>query len=338
MKIGINANEANVQHRAGINQFAFEILKRLKPEVVYLAQPPLEDMPKQNYQVFGPTKLWTLTGLQKKILFDPPEVLFSLTHYAPLFMPCKSVICIMDMAFEKFPQFFKPSDLYQLKYWSRYSANQANHIITISDNSKKDIVELYRIKPEKITVIYPGFDQTRFNSKVKPSKKYGSYFLCLGTLQPRKNLERLIEAFKLLKTDARLVIVGMINEGRGGWMNENLKSEKRIILTGFLPDAEIPELMKGARAFVLPSLYEGFGIPAIEAMAVGTPVVVSRVSSLPEVCGNAAFYIEDPYDVISIKSALEKVDRSKVELGLERVMRYNWDRACLEINTVLNSV
>ena len=192
MKIGINANETNVQHRVGINQVAFEILKRLKADVVYLSQPPLADMPKQNYEVFGPRKLWTLTGLQKKLLFDPPDVLFSLTHYAPLFVPCKSVICIMDLAFEKFPQFFKKSDLYQLKYWTRYSASRAQHTITISENSKKDIINLYNIPANKITVVYPGYDETRFNTKVKPSKKYGNYFLYLGTLQPRKNIERLI--------------------------------------------------------------------------------------------------------------------------------------------------
>ena len=244
----------------------------------------------------------------------------------------------MDLAFERFPHFFKKSDLYQLRYWTRYSANQAAHIITISENSKKDIIELYKIKPEKITVVYPGYDQTRFNTKVKPSKKYGDYLLFLGTLQPRKNIERLIEAFKLLKTDYKLVIVGMKNEGRGGWMNDRITSEKNIVLTGYLPDEDIPGLMKGAKAYVLPSLYEGFGIPAIEAMAVGTPVIVSRVSSLPEICGEAATYIENPYSVESIRSALEKIDTTKIKLGLEQAKRYNWDEACLKINTVLNSV
>ncbi|MDO8515170.1 MAG: glycosyltransferase family 1 protein, partial [bacterium] len=191
---------------------------------------------------------------------------------------------------------------------------------------------------KNISVVYPGYDETRFNTKVKPSKKYGNYLLFLGTLQPRKNIERLIKAFKLLKTDLKLVIVGMINEGRGGWMNDKIISEKNIVLTGYLPDEEIPALMKGAKAYVLPSLYEGFGIPAIEAMAVGTPVIVSRVSSLPEICGDAATYIEDPYSIESIRSALENININKVEFGLEWVKRYNWDEACLKINTVLNSV
>lgn len=341
MTIGINGNEANVQHRVGINQLAFEILKYFPVKAtVYLQNPPLPDMPKLRYEVFGPPKLWTLTGLQKKILFDPPDVLFSLTHYAPFLIPCKSVILITDLGHEKLPQFYKKKDLYQLKYWSRISAIRADKIITISEYSKKDICEIFNIKKGKVVVIYPGYDAARFNTRVKPNKKYGDYLLFLGTLQPRKNIERLIQAFKMLTPNHyTLVITGMRNEGRGGWMNENIKAGEKIILTGYLPDSEIPGLMAGAKAFVLPSLYEGFGIPVIEAMACGTPVIVSKVSSLPEICGEAATYIEDPYSVGSIKTAIEEgLKNNKTKLGLEWVKRYNWEDSCSKINTVLNSV
>lgn len=352
MIIGINGNEANVVHRVGVNQYAYELLRQFeKLQIsnskfqIYLQNDPLPDMPKFDYKVFGSKKLWTLTGLQKEILLTPPDVLFTPTHYAPLYVPCPSVISIMDLAFEKFPQFFKKRDLYQLKYWTHYSAWQAKKILTISENTKKDICEIYKINSDKITVAYPGYDRERFNLKVKKSNKYGNYFLFLGTLQPRKNLERLIAAFKLLKTDCKLVIAGMINEGRGGWMNEDLKLktqnskfQNKVIFTGYVPDEEVPVLMANAKAFVLPSLYEGFGIPAIEAMACGTPVIVSRVSSLPEICKDAAFYIDDPCNAESIRSALEKVNTSKIKFGLELVKRYNWEETCLKINTVLNSV
>lgn len=343
MTIGINGNEANVAHRVGVGQYAFELLNHFpkKDIIVYLQNPPMADMPKFNYDVFGPKKLWTLIGLQKEILLYRPDVLFTPTHYAPLILPMPSVISIMDLAYEKFPQYFKAKDLYQLKYWTRLSAMQARKIITISENSKKDIVKIYHIPEQKIVVTYPGYDKDRFNTQVKKSTKYGEYLLFLGTLQPRKNIERLIQAFKLLKTDCKLVIVGMIDEGRGGWMNENIKGEKNIVLTGYLPDNEIPGLYAGAKAFVLPSLYEGFGIPAIEAMACGAPVCVSKVSSLPEICGDAAIYIEDPYSVDSIKDSLEEVIKNgdkKTKIGLEWVKRYNWEETCLKTNTVLNSV
>ena len=361
MTIGINGNEANVVHRVGVGQYAFELLSqfsKLKVQSqklkVYLSSPPVENMPELNYEVFGPKKLWTLTGLQRKLLLNPPDILFTPTHYAPLYVPCPSVISIMDLAFEKFPQYFKPRDLYQLKYWTRYSAKQAKKILTISENTKKDIVDLYKISADKIVVTYPGYDDERFTPKIKNQKSKikntmqkfkidGSYFLFLGTLQPRKNLERLIEAFRLLRTNNyKLVIAGMINEGRGGWMNEKIKAEKNIILTGYVPDQEVPILMANAKAFVLPSLYEGFGIPAIEAMACGTPVIVSRVSSLPEVCGNAVSYIKDPYSVSSIQQALQDQvlqtasERAKmVSLGLDWVKRYNWETTAKQTLEVL---
>jgi glycosyltransferase involved in cell wall biosynthesis len=343
MIIGVNGNEANVAHRVGVGQYAFELLKRFPKEgvVVYLEDEPRPDMPDLRYEVFGPKKLWTLTGLQRKLLVDPPDVLFTPTHYAPLILPMPSVISIMDLAFEKFPHFFKPRDLYQLKYWSRLSARQATKIITISENSKQDIVEIYHIPEKKIAVTYPGYDRTRFHQQVKGVNKYGGYLLFLGTLQPRKNIERLVAAYQQLETDCKLVIAGMRNEGRGGWMNEGIKSSEKIILTGYVPDAEVPILMANAKAYVLPSLYEGFGIPAIEAMACGTPVVVSRVSSLPEICGEAATYIEDPYSVESIKSALEaalKNGDKKIKLGLEWVKRYNWENTAKETLEILKNV
>ncbi len=362
MTIGINGNEANVKVRVGSGQYAYELLTHLKSSDsyrVYLESKPLDDMPKNfSYEVFGPKKLWTLTGLQKRLIEEKtkgtlPDVFFTPGHYAPLYMPTKSVISIMDLAFEKFKEYYKKQDLYQLKYWTMTSAMGASKILTISEHSKKDICSLYAVSPDKVVVTYPGYDKDRFSPKVKPGKFKGKYFVFLGTLQPKKNIERLVEAFSRIEDDSiKLVIVGMINEGRGGWMNQSifdkvkdLRLEDRVIFTGYVPDNEVPGIFKGALAYVLPSLYEGFGIPPIEAMATGVPVVVSKVSSLPEICGEAAIYIENPYDIDSIKRGLDhvlkmtKTEREKrVDLGEKWVKRYNWEDTAKKTLEVLKNV
>lgn len=367
MRIGINGNEANVAHRVGSGQYVFELLTHLSKLQdssinfeIYLSDLPKSDLPKPTsnwkYKTFGPHKLWTLTGLQNKLVAEKvqgkiPEVFFTPTHYSPLYVPTKSVISIMDMSFEDLPQFFKKRDLLQLRYWTKISALRAKKIITISQFSKDQICKTYNISPQKVVVTHLGFDSDRFNMTVSPKspkistlvKKYhldDGYFLFLGTLQPKKNIERLIEAFaRLPRKNLKLAVVGMINEGRGGWMNQSifdivkkLGVEDRVVFTGYVPDDDLPPLFKGSLAFVLPSLYEGFGIPPIEAMATGVPVVISKVGSLFEVCGSQApIYIDDPYSVDSIQSALQKILDMKaeelvkrVDLGVNWVKRYNW--------------
>lgn len=341
MIIGINGNEANIKHRVGVGQYAYELLRHFTGAKlrVYLSSPPLPDMPPLDYKVLPGKGLWTLTTLQKELLREKDlDVFFTPSHYAPLYLPIPSVISIMDMSFERFPAYFTKKDYFQLKYWTKLSASLAKKILTISEFSKKEILEIYKFPEKKAVVTYPGYDATRFNTKVK--RKKGNYFLFLGTLQPRKNLLRLIDAFgQLGRKDIKLVIAGMINEGRGGWMHEPIFAkvkalglDKNIIFTGYVPEAGVPALFAGSLAFVLPSLYEGFGIPAIEAMATGVPVVVSRVSSLPEICGPVPVYIDEPDSTDSIRQALEQIltlseaeRREKISLGLNWIKRYNWN-------------
>jgi len=376
--IGINGNEANVAHRVGIGQYAFEVISHLATHAseeirfrVYLESEPMADFPKASkfwqYEILSHQKLWTLTVLQKRLLWEKvhkvaPDVFFTPTHYTPIHMPVPSVISIMDLSFERFPKYFKKKDLYQLKFWTWLSAKVAKHVITISQFSASEIEKIYHFPKSKITVTPLGSDEKRFKIEMVQAtrnkiqtviSKYkieGKYILFLGTLQPRKNLVRLVEAFSQLEDkEIKLVIVGMINEGRGGWMNapifqrvKELGITDRVVFTGFASDDDKPFLMAGAQVYVLPSLYEGFGIPPVEAMSVGVPVVVSKVSSLPEICGEAAEYIDDPYSVASIKNAIENVlklpekERQKrIALGKEYVKRYNWKKTAEKTLEVL---
>ncbi|MEK6808067.1 MAG: glycosyltransferase family 1 protein, partial [Nanoarchaeota archaeon] len=184
-------------------------------------------------------------------------------------------------------------------------------------------------------------------------KKYkikGSYLIYIGTLQPRKNLVRLFEALTRIE-NLNLVIVGKSSgEGRGGWKYEEILDspaklgiEDRVIFTGYVPTEELPYLLSGSLAFILPSLWEGFGIPPLEAMATGTPVVVSNVSSLPEVVGNAGLTF-DPYSVDQIEQAIRtitsdiKLRQKYSRLGIDQAKKFSWDKMAKTVLKVFENV
>lgn len=368
MNIGVDINEANIPQRVGVNQVAYATFSHLvdhlkKGEHVHAfsKERPLPDMPLENdqltYEVFGPNKMWVLTGLTRRLLFGRPkiDVLFSPTHYTPLISTTPTVVYLMDLSFERFgSEYFTATDLNQLKRWTPLSVKRAKHVLTISEFSKSEIVHFYGTNPDKITVAYPGFDRGLYHGKVPQTKqsqvkkKYGitgSYLLYVGTLQPRKNLNRLIEAFAKIDRPRLKLVLG----GKKGWFYQqifdkvkDLGLEDRVILPGFIPNEDLPALIKSSRAYVLPSLYEGFGMPPVEAQAVGTPVVVSRLSSLPEIVGPSGIYIDKPKDIDSIVQALEQVlsltpkqRQDIIDQGKDNTKRFDWDKSSQQILDVL---
>ena len=340
MVVGVDGNEANIGQRVGSNTFAYEVLKRF-PEKhqykVFLKNPPVSDLPKSfSYEVVKPSPYWTQFALPIRLFTKRDiDVFYSSSHYAPRFCPVPLIITIYDLSFEKFPLYFKKSDLIKLKNWTAYSAKKADHIITISEYSKRDIMEIYNVPESKITVAYPGYNPDVYKVNKNTENKFnikGKYIVYVGTLQPRKNLALLIEALENLK-DIKLVIVG-----KKGWLYEDifskvksLKLEDRVIFTDFIPDTEIALLLNGAECFVLPSLYEGFGIPVVEAMACGCPVIASNTSSLPEIIGEAGVLF-DPNSKEDLVKSLEKVlygvkyREELINKGLERSKLFNWDK------------
>jgi glycosyltransferase involved in cell wall biosynthesis len=332
MIIGIDANEANQKNRVGVGQFAYNVINQLEKidtrndYLVYLKEPPLPDFPKERagwrYRIFGPSKLWTQLALPFK-LFTQKEKLnlfYTPSHYAPRLSPFPTVISIMDLWHHRHPEQFAKKDLYQLIKWESYSIKKASRIVTISEFSKSEIVKFYQYPPEKITVAYPGFDKfsltdtkTTVNKIMLKYKTGDNYLFYLGTLQPKKNLAGLIEAFALIAGEPKYSSIKLVIAGKKGWLYEEifdrtkeLGLENKVIFTGFVEEEEKPYLMKGAKAFVLPSFYEGFGIPVLEAMSLGVPVVAARAGSLPEVGGEAAVYC-DPYSQEDIARALKRV-------------------------------
>ena len=375
MKIGINGYEAVVPrfgfdaktglpNRVGSGEFCYQLLRAIynidkKNEYfIFLPEKPTSDMPKESknwhYVVFS-GKLWTLVGLSRRLwnYRNKVDVFFSPTHYLPFSTTRPSVIAILDISYLHFPQLFKKRDLYQLKLWGRYSLGKARRIITISKSSKNDIIKAYGVLEDKISVVYPGIKIGKDSkSEMRTStlkEKFGideDFILFVGTLQPRKNIEKLIEAFSMLKNKNIILVV----VGKKGWMFEKIMSapqkfgvSDRVKFLHSVTDEELPIFYKNAMCFVLPSLYEGFGLPVLEAMQYGCPVLTSNVSSLPEAGGDAAIYsdpqsVEDMAEKINRVVSSQKTREEMVKKGLEQIKKFSWEKSAEKTIKLLEEV
>lgn len=368
MHIGIDGNEANISDRVGSNIYAYQLLNWFyslgtsDQYTIYLKHRPLPEFPppgeKWGYRVLLPRLLWTRWRLPLELYLTKarPDVFFTPGHYAPRYCPVPLAISIMDLSFLHYPKLFRVPDLYKLSNWTKAAVSQANHIFTISQFSKSDIIRTYSIPEEKVTVTRPGFDKERFSRPVSAiqverlKREYGiegKYFLYIGTLQPRKNLILLTRAFsKLTDTTTKLVIVG-----KKGWMYSDILSEgvrlgvsDRVIFTGYVKDDSIPVLLAGTTALVLVSLYEGFGIPVLEAMAMGIPVVVSQSTSLTEIASGVGIFV-NPNQVKSITRGLTRAlqlnedQRNEISVKSKRQAKlYSWKKAAEVTLEVLHAI
>lgn len=371
MIIGIDGNEANVKNRVGVGEYSFELLKQFKKFTVqsssreikfkiYLKNEPLEDMSEETsswqYQIVKPGRIWTQIGLPLALHIEnqKPDVFFSPSHYAPRFSPIPTVISIMDLSYIHFPHLFKKTDLYKLKRWTKYSVIQAEKVLTISNASKNDIIHQYHIKPEKIIVTYPGLPMQIANKKdelvIEKYKIKKPYILFVGTLQPRKNIVRLIEAFSEIMKKNDKKDLGLVVVGKKGWMYEEILQapkkysvEEHVQFLEFVGDNDLPALYSNASCFVLPSLYEGFGLPVLEAMSYECPVITSNISSLPEAGGDAALYV-DPTNVHDIADKIvqvladDKLRKKMIEKGKKQIAKFSWERTAKETLKVLEEV
>lgn len=367
MIIGIDGNEANLKKRVGIGEYSYELLcnlAKLNTENtefrIYLKDKPVLDLPPKNdrwkYRILKPGKAWTQWRLPLDLYLDrkKPDVFFTPSHYAPRFSPIPTVISVMDLSYIHFPKLFNSHDLYQLKNWTAYSVKKAATILTISKSSKNDIINEYKVPAERVIVTYPGYKEVktltpRVYGMNQLKTKYNisdNFILFVGTLQPRKNISRLIEAVSLLEEkNIELVIVG-----KRGWLFEEiletpkrLNIEKRVKFLENVNDEDLMELYSKAKCFVLPSLYEGFGLPVIEAMKAGCPVITSNVSSLPEAGGDACLYVdpEDTGDIAAKISELinnQKLRKKLIAKGHKQVMKFSWRKTAEQTLKVLKDL
>jgi len=374
MIIGIDGNEANVERSVGVSVYTRELLTRFHSKAnsqlqfrVYLKNKPLSTLPEENeffkYEVIRPLHVWSHFSLPFHFAISAkPDVLFCPAHYTPRFHNIPTVVTIHDLAYKYFPKEFTKEDLYKLEHWTARSIKHASKIICVSNSTRKDLVKFYPQASDKTNVVYNGFrpispsdtpskneylikttseDESILNIKKHP------FILFVGTLQPRKNIKTLIEAFERFSKnhpDFFLLIVG-----RKGWlykdivdrMNSSPAHEKIYRPQGFVSDADLNLFYKHAFATVLPSLYEGFGLPILEAFSNGCDVVASKNSSLPEVGGEAVIYC-DPNDPDSIVSAIHSLFSPKIRALLKKnreaqLKKFSWEKCAEETLSTIKS-
>jgi len=300
--------------------------------------------------------LWEQTGLPRDLSHRKIDVFHGPAFVSPWVKVCPQVTTIFDMTWFLFPEKHTFVKRHYFKTMIPRSVRQSDVIIAISESVKKDIVRILDVPPEKVEVTYLGkeesFKPVRSAERLgRVRAKYGltgKAVLFVGVVEPRKNLVRLIQAFTRLKAlhgDYRLVIAG----GFGWDYKEVLKAAResgireRVLFTGFIPDEDLPELYNAAEVFVYPSLYEGFGLPVLEAMACGIPVITSNVSSMPEVAGDAGILV-DPRSTADLAQALDRVladstlRKQMREKGLERSRLFSWEKTARQTLEIYRQV
>jgi glycosyltransferase involved in cell wall biosynthesis len=286
---------------------------------------------------------------------------------APISFRCKKVVTFHDLSFELYPEFFSLSKRVWQKILmnTKKEAKEADQIIAVSNSTKQDLIDLYKIQEEKIKVIYSGIEQ-KLKTDLQPSKfleikkKYhlpDEFILYFGTIEPRKNLIGLIKAFEKLReyrtnvheSFTNINNIKLVIAGEKGWLYKDVfktarqsRFSKEIIFTGFVDNNDKPYLYNLASLFVYPSFYEGFGFPPLEAMACGVPTITSNLSSLPETVAKSAIMI-DPYNIDEFALAMEiglkdKNLRKKLkEEGIKQVKKFSWQKCAQETLDILKS-
>lgn len=410
MVIGFDGSRAFQEGRTGTENYSYQLLKALAKidkanrYIVYLRPldtqgQALQDWP-QNFQfsILDFQFFWTQIDLAFQTFKDKLDILFVPAHTLPVIRRpgLKTVVTVHDLGSEYLPQMHQLKQRFYLGFMQKFQLIGASSIIAVSKATKEDLIKRVGIRPEKITVIYEGYDKCLFkpvegdvlvNTLIHYNLKPKTYYLFVGTIQPRKNLERLIKAFSIIiarlsrkaplarpgrslrtrfaldnlsgnsnnvrstssvaLTDLRLAPT-LVVAGSKGWLSDaiynlpkKLGIEDKVKFLGYVPEKDLPALYSGAIAFTFPSLFEGFGLPILEAQACGCPVLTSNISSMPEVAGKGAIYV-DPYNTSDIVKGMRKINNQEtrnklIKKGFENIKRFSWDKCAEETLKVLEN-
>lgn len=388
-KIGIDGSRAFSKRRTGTENYSYQLLKKLakidhkNKYLIYLRpsfpkelgeereEERIDKWPKNfKFKILEYFRLWTQFGLALQTFKDSMDVLFVPAHTTPLIHKpgLKTVVTVHDLGSEYLPKTHQLKQRLYLSFMQQYQLKKATKIIAVSKATKEDLVKRLGIEEKKIEVVYEGFNSDLY----KPLKndllfpilnryviENSNYFLFVGTVQPRKNLARIITSFakvihqytknppvnkSRLGQSPDLVIVGS-----KGWLSEEIYAlpgklgvEDKVKFLGYVPDEDMPGLYSGAKALIFPSLFEGFGLPILEAQACGCPVITSNLSSMAEIAGSSALLV-DPYSTDDIVEGIDKISnqetRSKIiKAGFENIKRFSWEKCARETLKVLEAV
>jgi glycosyltransferase involved in cell wall biosynthesis len=362
--VGLNAHLLSLEENyrgAGINWYIYNLLYRLPdagPELrytAYLHEPRFA--PRQGMDVARPG--WSTATPWRRIAWeqlvapsvlrrDRVDLLHAMAFVSPLMSPCPTVVTVLDLGFLYYPEAIKRGRRLYLQWMTHLSVRRARRVIAISANTRRDIIARFRVAPERVETVYCGVDR-RFQplpaqdvaafrqQKGLPER----YILFLGTIEPRKNVTSLLSAYAQLVERAPVETSGLalVIAGAKGWFYRDVFTQvealglaQRVHFPGYVPEAEKPMWYNAATCFCYPSLYEGFGLPPLEAMACGVPVITSDTSSLPEVAGDAARMVP-PLDVDALCTALHELVTKpslRAELaqrGRRQAQRFSWEQA-----------
>ncbi len=411
MTIGFDGSRAFQDGRTGTENYSYQLLKALAKidqvnrYIVYLRPlgtqgEALQGWPKNfQFKIIKWLKLWTQVGLAKQTFIDKLDVLFVPAHTLPVIRRpgLKTVLTVHDLGSEYLPNLHQLKQRLYLSFMQKFQLKTAFKIIAVSNATKKDLIRKKGVDPKKIRVVYEGYDEKLFkpvkgdvlvNSLIRYNLQPKTYYLFVGTVQPRKNLERLIKAFAIrvarlsrkaplarpnrslqtrfapdnssdidnnmrstssvALTDLRLAPC-LVIAGSKGWLSDEIYKlpgklgiKERVKFLGYVPEKDLSALYSGAVALTFPSFFEGFGLPILEAQACGCPVMTSDISSMPEVAGKGAVYV-DPYSIDDIVRGMKKINNQEtrnklIKAGFENIKMFSWEKCARETLEVLERV
>jgi glycosyltransferase involved in cell wall biosynthesis len=353
--IAIDASRTTAARMTGTERYALELIRAMIAYntrhhlTLFFRDTPPDDLfevdDNVTLRVIPFRRLWTHIRFAQAIWQGKPDITFVPAHTLPLWTRGLAAVTVHDLGYRYFPEAHPPAQRAYLNWSTRHSARRADLVLADSKATANDLRKFYKVDGGKINVVYPGVNRPEY-TETDVIAKYNldeRYFLFIGTLQPRKNIETIVKAYRAYrertKEPADLVLAG-----NKGWLYDDrwTVGVPGVHLPGFIDEADKGNLYANAHALVFPTLYEGFGFPVIEAMMCGLPVLTSDTSSLPELADDAAILV-DPTDTAAIARAMLRVDTDydlREELrdnGYKRARKFSWDKAAIRTLAALEA-